>query len=105
MTEKMRCEKWRYKADNAKPCPFCSSDSISVAHKEVRFIGYIYDGIKKLKMQAYCMCNVCHAKGKPIIYTGYNANVGFYDNEHLPIYACGDKAIAAWNNRKGEKGV
>lgn len=50
-------------------------------------------------MQAYCMCNMCHAKGKPVIYIGYSNRVGM-DAEHLPVYSCGDKAIKAWNTRK-----
>ena len=95
-------ENWRYKDETAEPCPFCGSNSVSVVHKDVRFLGQNCEGIKKIKMQAYCTCNKCHAKGKPINYIGYmNAGYGFYDSEHLPIYACGDKAVAAWNERKG----
>lgn len=98
----MKREDWKYKAANAKSCPFCGSESVCVLHKEVRYIGHNAYSIKKHKMKAYCICNKCHARGKPIFYIGYsNAGYGFYDSEHLPVYACGDKAVDAWNERKG----
>lgn len=96
----VKCEPWKYKTENASNCPFCGSNSVSVLHKEKRFIGYNGIGFKKIAMQVYCMCNICHAKGKPISYIGYVANYDYYDAEHLPIYSCGDKAIEAWNTRK-----
>lgn len=100
----MNRERWRYKAENADPCPFCGGKSVSVMHKEVRFIGKNGFGVKKILMQAYCKCNSCHAKGKPIKYTGYaDADYGYYDNDHLPIYSCGNKAVEAWNERKEKR--
>jgi hypothetical protein len=52
-------------------------------------------------MKAYCACNKCHATGKPIFYIGYTERgKSGYSEEHLPVYACGDKAIEAWNTRK-----
>lgn len=101
----VKCEPWKYKAENASSCPFCGSNSVSVLHKEKRFIGYNGIGFKKIAMQVYCMCNKCHAKGKPIRYIGYVANYAYYDAEHLPIYSCGDKAIEAWNTRKPMEAV
>ena len=92
-------EDWRYKAENAEKCPFCGSGSISVMHKEMRFLGVNFYGVKKHKMQAYCMCNMCHAKGKPVIYIGYSNRVEV-DADHLPIYSCGEEAIKTWNTRK-----
>jgi len=98
----VKFEQWKYKAENAKSCPYCGSNSVSVTHKQRRFIGYNGIGFKKITMQAYCICNKCHAKGKPIKYIGYEASHSFYDSEHLPLYSCGDKAIEAWNNRATE---
>lgn len=95
----VKFEEWRYKSETAKPCPFCGGNSVSVVHKDVRFLGQNYEGIKKIKMQAYCTCNKCHAKGKPITYVGYIAPHGFYDSEHLPLYSCGEKAVDVWNER------
>lgn len=92
-------EDWRYKAENAEKCPFCGSGSISVMHKEMRFLGMNFYGVKKHKMQAYCICNMCHAKGKPVIYIGYSNRVGV-DADHLPVYSCGEEAIKAWNTRE-----
>ena len=84
----------------ALPCPFCGNTSISVRHKEVRFIGQNYFGTKKIKMKAYCACNRCHATGKPIFYIGYTARgESGYSEEHLPIYARGKEAIKAWDRR------
>lgn len=97
-------EKWRYKVENAKNCPHCGGGSISVMHKEMRFLGQNFLGVKKHKMQAYCMCKACHAKGMPIVYIGYSNRVGC-DAEHLPVYSCGDKAIEAWNTRSAEQSV
>lgn len=96
----MTSEKWKYKADGAKKCPFCDSDSVSVAHAEMRFLGQTYWGMKKIKMKAYCVCNKCHAHGKPIVYIGYTSQGdNGYSKEHLPIYSCGEDAIKAWNRR------
>ena len=96
----MKREDWRFKATDAKSCPFCGSNSISVCHKEVRYIGVNGFGVKKLKMKAYCTCNKCHSRGKPIFYIGYaNATLCSYNENYLPIYSCGDKAIDAWNRR------
>lgn len=96
----MKSEKWKYKVENARSCPFCGSDSVSVAHKEVRLLGINGLGVKKHLMQAYCFCNKCHARSMPIKYVGYsNAGYNFYDEEHLPTYSCGDKAVAAWDYR------
>ena len=67
----VKFDKWRYRAENAKRCPFCGNDSISVLHKQRYFIGYNGLGFKKIAMQAYCMCNKCNAKGTPIKYVGY----------------------------------
>lgn len=101
----MNSEKWKYKVENADYCPFCGGKSVSVAHKEVRLLGVTYSGIKKHLMQAYCICNKCHAKGMPVKYVGYsNAGYGFYDEEHLPVYSCGDKAVDAWNRREVDEG-
>ena len=98
----MSYENWKYKAENAISCPFCGSESISVLHKEVRFLGYNAYGIKKHKMKAYCICNKCHARGKPIFYIGYTgASWSYYNEKHLRVYSCGDKAVEAWNERKG----
>jgi hypothetical protein len=97
--EQVKREAWKYKAENADSCPFCGNDSVSVAHKEVRYLGVNCFGVKKHMMQAYCTCNKCHAKGMPIKYVGYSNYGYFYDNEHLPVYSCGDKAIEAWNRR------
>ena len=93
-------EKLRYKTAEAKKCPFCGSDSISVVHKDVGFIGQNVNGIKKIRMRVYCTCNICHSKGKPISYIGYaGAPLSWYNEERLPIYSCGDKAIEEWNKR------
>lgn len=98
----MKCERWKFKAINAKNCPFCGSNSVSVAHKEVRYIGQNAFGVKKLKMKAYCVCNKCHSRGKPVFYVGYSSAAG-YDENHLPVYSCGDKAIENWNMRSEDK--
>ena len=93
-------EPWRFKTIKAESCPFCGSTSISVIHKEVRFIGRNGFGVKKLKMCVYCTCNKCHSKGKPIFYIGYaNATISSYNEDYLPVYSCSDKAIDAWNRR------
>ena len=94
-------EKHTYKAENAIPCPFCGSGSISVKHKELRFLGVNWLGTKKLKMKAYCICNKCKSRGTPIVYIGYTSpgDRGFTE-KHLPIYSRGEAAIEAWNQRK-----
>lgn len=100
----IKCEPWKYKAENAKPCPFCGGNSVSVAHKEVRYLSENDFGTKKHIMQAYCTCNKCHAKGMPIKYVGYSGTGG-YDDDFLPAYSCGDKAVYAWNTRSAEQSV
>ena len=98
---KVKYEPWQYKAENAVECPFCSSKSVSVKHKEVRYLGQNAMGVKKHKMKAYCICNKCKANGTPVFYIGYsNATFSSYDEDYLPVYSCGDKAIEAWNTRK-----
>lgn len=99
MHNDVKKDRWKYKTDKADKCPFCGSKSISVCHAEVRYIGHNYFGAKKIKMKAYCMCNKCYAKGKPVTYIGYT-DLNVYDEEHLPLYACGDEAIKVWNIRK-----
>lgn len=101
---RIKREPWTYKAENAAACPFCGSDSINVNHKEMRYIGQNAEGTKKLKMKAYCICNKCKARGTPVIYIGYT-EYAYGDNEHLPVYACGDKAIENWNKRENKKAV
>lgn len=92
---------WQYKAENAVECPFCSSKSVSVKHKEVRYLGQNAMGVKKHKMKAYCVCNKCKATGTPVFYIGYSgATCASYNEEYLPVYSCGDKAIEKWNTRK-----
>jgi hypothetical protein len=99
----MTREKWKYKVDGAIPCPFCGSESISVQHAEARYIGQNCFGVKKHIMKAYCVCNKCYSRGGIVKYVGYSdAGQGFYDEEHLPIYSCGDKAIELWNRRVGK---
>lgn len=90
---------WRYKTEEAIPCPFCRGESVSVAHSEVRYLGQNQLGVKKIKMKAYCVCNKCGARGTPVFYIGYQ-NRSTYDEEHLPIYSCGDEAIKKWNTRE-----
>ena len=97
----MKCEPWKYKAINAKPCPFCGSTSVSVAHREERFIGQNNAGIKKIKMAAYCICNKCHSRSKPVIYIGYTRYTD-YIKDYRPVYSCGDEAVEKWNRRVGE---
>lgn len=93
-------EKPKFKVKKALPCPFCGSDSVSVTHSEMRFIGVNGLGIKKIKMKAYCICNKCYARSKPIVYYGHTGG-GYrgYSEDFLPLYACGGKAIEAWNRR------
>lgn len=96
----VKFDKWKYKAENAKNCPFCDNSSISVMHKQKQFMGYNGLGFKKIEMTAYCMCNKCYAKGTPVPYVAYtNCNHSYFDENHLPLYSCGDKAIEAWNRR------
>ena len=91
---------WQYKVENAVECPYCSNKSISVKHKEIRYLGQNAMGVKKHKMKAYCVCNKCKATGTPIYYVGYSGATAIsYNEEYLPVYACGDKAIKAWNTR------
>ena len=94
----MKCEKYRFKAENAKPCPFCGSESISVIHSELRFLGVNYLGVKKHRMKVYCVCNKCKSRGIPVTYIGYS-NRSDYDEAHLPVYAHGEDAISSWNYR------
>ena len=101
---KVKRDQFKYKAENAIPCPFCGGESVSVNHSEVRYLGQNAFGIKKAKMRAYCVCNKCKARGTPVFYIGYiNATRDFYDEEHLPLYSCGDKAIEKWNERQPVK--
>ena len=96
-----KADYWQYKAENAVECPFCSSKSVSVKHKEVRYLGRNVFGVKKHKMKAYCVCNKCKATGTPVYYIGYSeASYKAYNEDYLPVYACGDKALEAWNTRK-----
>jgi len=90
----------RYIAKNAISCPFCGSDSVSVNHSEIKYLGQNGFGIKKRKMRAYCVCNKCYARGKPVIYIGYEIGPYSHNENYLPIYSCGDEAIEAWNTRK-----
>lgn len=94
-------EPHRYKAENADPCPFCGGGSISVIHKEIRYLGANGIGTKKIKMKAYCICNKCKAAGSAIFYIGHTfPRENGYTEDHLPIYTRGKEAIAAWNERK-----
>lgn len=97
----MKYEPWKYKAINAKPCPFCGSTSISVAHREERFIGQNNAGIKKIKMAAYCICNKCHSRSKPVVYIGYTRYAD-YIKDYRHVYSCGDEAVEEWNRRVSE---
>lgn len=92
----MKCEKWRYKAENAAQCPFCGGKSVSVVHSEKRYIGRNRLDGKVISMAVYCKCNTCHARSKPIRYIGHTIR----SIELTPIYAYGDKAIEEWNKRK-----
>lgn len=94
----MKCEKYRFKAENAKPCPFCGSESVSVVHSEIRFVGKNDYGVKKHKMKVYCVCNKCKSRGIPTVYIGYSDRA-YYDEAYLPVYSHGDDAIASWNER------
>lgn len=95
----IKCDKWRYKTEEAIPCPFCNGESVSVAHSQIKFLGQNDFGAKKIKMKAYCVCNKCGARGTPVYYIGYES-LGGYDKDHLPIYSCGEEAIKLWNTRK-----
>lgn len=96
----IKCEDWQYKTD-ARNCPFCGSASISVKHKEIRFLGINYLGCKKIKMKVYCICNKCKAAGTPVFYIGYTS--GIYTKDHLPLYSCGEDAINSWNRRGADE--
>lgn len=97
----VKCDEWQYKVENAVPCPYCGGTSVSVKHKEVRYLGENDFGVKKHKMKSYCVCNKCKATGTPVYYIGYSdAYFKAYSEDFLPVYSCGDKAIEAWNTRK-----
>lgn len=51
------------------PCPFCGHENISINGRQVRFIGQNDFGVKKIKISRYAVCNKCHSRGKPIIFT------------------------------------
>lgn len=97
---RIKSEPWTYKAENAATCPFCGSDSINVNHAEVRYMGQNEDGIKRHYMKSYCICNKCKARSTPVFYIGHTNCSGGFDDDFLPVYACGDKAIENWNNRQ-----
>lgn len=89
---------WTKKMENAKPCPFCGSISISAKHKDCGI--YLYNGFNKiLKMKVYCYCNKCHARSKPISYLG--REYGDAEKYEIVIYddRMKEKALEKWNER------
>ena len=63
----MKCERWKFKAINAESCPFCGSNSVSVAHKEVRHIGQNAFGVKKIKNESLLCVQQVPFKGQASI--------------------------------------
>lgn len=84
-----------------KPCPFCGGKG-HLSQREIRFIGQNYYGAKKIYCGVQVICGRCHARGglatDTVVFGSYD-----YESEHATLASMNERAVDAWNQRKGEQ--